>query len=61
MTYIIISVLMIIIGLIGIWKNKLPKFRDGAGFAADMNYYLVFYAMVIMGFVFLIIEFSGHN
>ena len=52
---------MIIIGLIGIIKNKLPKFRGSPGFAADMNYYLVFYAMFIMGIVFLIIEFFGEN
>ena len=61
MTYIIISILMIFIGLIGIIKNKLPKFRGSPGFAADMNYYLVFYAMFIMGIVFLIIEFFGEN
>jgi len=52
---------MVIIGLIGIFKNKLPKYRDGVGFAADMNYYFAFYAMVIMGCVFLIIEFFGNN
>ena len=61
MTYIIISVLMIVIGLIGIFKNKLPKFRGSPGFAANMNYYLAFYAMVIMGCVYLVIRFYREN
>ena len=47
---------MIIIGLIGIFKNKLPKYRDGPGFAMEMNYYLLFYIIAIMGIVFLILE-----
>lgn len=61
MIYIVISVLMIIIGLIGIFINKLPKYRDGPGFALDMNYYLLFYGLVIMGCVFLMLEIFGDN
>ncbi len=57
MIYVIISILMVIIGLVGIVKNKLPKYRDGIGFAAEMNYYLAFYGMFIMGIIFLVIEF----
>jgi len=63
MTYIIISILMIIIGLIGIFKNKLPKYKDGPGFgfAAYMRYYFYFYVLAIMGVVFLILEIFGNN
>jgi len=50
---------MIIIGLIGIFKNKLPKYRDGIGFAAEMKFHLYFYLLFIMGCVFLLIEFFG--
>ena len=56
MTYIVISVLAIIIGLIGIFKNKLPKYRDGPGFAAEMRFYLIFYVLFIAGVFSLIIK-----
>jgi len=50
---------MIIIGIIGIIFNKLPKYRDGLGFALAMNYYLLFYGLVIIGVIFLILEIIG--
>ncbi len=56
MTYIIISVIMIIIGLIGIIKIKMPKYRDGAGYAAEMRFYFTFYVLLILGIIFLIFE-----
>ena len=52
---------MIIIGFIGIVKNKLPKYRNGVGFADNINYYLAFYAMVIVGCVYLLIRFYREN
>lgn len=58
MIYIIISILMIIIGLIGIWKNKRPKYRDGLGFAADVKFYILFYGLVIAGIFSLTMLFS---
>lgn len=61
MIYIIISVLMIIIGLVGIIKIKKPKYEDGPGFAIETNFYLAFYVLVIMGVVFLILEIFGDN
>ncbi|WP_430612255.1 hypothetical protein [Flavobacterium sp. JP2137] len=60
MEYIIISLVMIIIGIIGILKNKWPKYRDGPGFAIDTNYYFAFYVLVIMGIVFLILEIKSY-
>lgn len=49
---------MIIIGVIGIWKNKLPKYSDGLGFASEVKFYILFYVLVILGVIFLIIEFK---
>lgn len=60
MKYILISVLMIIIGLIGILKNKRPKYEDGPGFAINTNFYLMFYMLFIMGIIFLIIEVKSY-
>lgn len=51
---------MIIIGVIGILKNKWPKYRDGPGFAIETNYYFAFYVLVIMGIVFLILEIKSY-
>lgn len=56
MKFIIISLLMIVVGVIGIFKNKLPKYRHGVGFSLSLNYYLMFYALFIMGVIFLILE-----
>lgn len=56
MKYITISLLMIIVGVIGIFKNKLPKYRHGVGFSLSLNYYLMFYGLVIIGVIFLILE-----
>ncbi len=52
MTYIIISILMIIIGLIGIWKNKMPKFDVSPGYAALIKFYFSFYVIIILGVIF---------
>lgn len=54
--YIIISLLSIVIGLIGVVKNKRPEYEDGPGLATNTNYYLLFYGMLIFGVVSLIIE-----
>lgn len=61
MIYILISILMIIIGLIGIYKNKLPKHSSSFGFTMNLNYYVAFYAMVITGVIFLIIIFTSDS
>jgi hypothetical protein len=58
--YIIISFLAIIIGLIGILKNKLPKYEDGPGLAMNTNFYLMFYGLFILGIISLIIEIKSH-
>lgn len=60
MIYIVFSVLAIIIGLIGILKNKLPKYRDGPGFAAEVKFYLMFYGLFILGIIALIIEIRSY-
>ncbi|MDR0230112.1 MAG: hypothetical protein LBI72_13780 [Flavobacteriaceae bacterium] len=60
MMYIIISFLAIIIGLIGILKNKLPKYEDGPGLAMNTNFYLMFYGLFILGIISLIIEIKSH-
>ena len=56
MTNIIISTLAIIIGLVGVFINKLPKYRDGAGFSADIKFYFLFYELVAAGIFTLFIE-----
>ena len=56
MNYITFSLLMIVVGVIGILKNKFPKYRDGVGFSISLNYYLMFYGLVILGVLFLILE-----
>ena len=58
MIYIIISILMVVIGLIGIWKYKFPTFIGNPGFAAKMRLYFTFYVLVILGIVFLVMEFK---
>ncbi len=60
MKYLIISILMIIIGLIGILKNKRPKYEDGPGFAINTNFYLIFYGLFILGIIFFIIEIKSY-
>jgi len=52
---------MIVIGLLGIWKYKLPKFRPSPGYASKMRLYFTFYVLVILGCIFLLIEFFGEN
>jgi hypothetical protein len=47
---------MIIIGLIGILKNKRPKYEDGPGLAINTNFYLMFYFLFILGIIWLILE-----
>lgn len=61
MTYIIISLLMIIVGFIGILKSKMPKVREGSGFAAEMVFYFSFYLLVIFGIIFSILLISGDS
>ncbi len=60
MIYIGISLIMIIIGLIGIFKSKMPKITASSGFAAELLFYMTFYILVIFGFLFLIIETRRH-
>lgn len=57
--YILISILMVLVGVIGIVKNKIPKYRGSAGFSIEIIYYLAFYLLVIMGIIFLGIEISN--
>lgn len=56
MKYIIISIMMIFIGLIGILKTKFPTFRGNPGFAAKIRLYFTFYALFFLGIIFLILE-----
>lgn len=56
MIYIVISVLMIIIGLVGILKTKLPKYRDSPGFAAEIRLYFTFYVLLFAGTFYLVIR-----
>lgn len=60
MKYILIDILIIIIGLIGILKNKRPKYEDGPGFAININFYLMFYGLFIAGVIFLILEIKSY-
>ncbi len=60
MKYIIIYVIMIVIGIIGILKNKRPKYENGPGFALETNYYIAFYLLAIFGIIFLIIKIKSY-
>ncbi|MDR0228593.1 MAG: hypothetical protein LBI72_05960 [Flavobacteriaceae bacterium] len=60
MEYIVISLIMIIIGLIGILKNKWPKYEDGPGLAMNTNFYFMFYGLFILGIISLIIEMKSY-
>jgi hypothetical protein len=51
---------MIIIGLIGILKNKWAKYKDGIAFGLEANFHLSFYFLFIMGVVFLISEIESY-
>lgn len=53
MVYIIIHALMIIVGIIGIIKNKKPKYEEDLGYLIEIKYYLLFYFLVIGGVCFL--------
>lgn len=61
MINIIISITLIIIGLIGIWKTKFPKFRVGPGYAAEIKFYILFYGLVFAGILSLIIILSKES
>jgi hypothetical protein len=41
MEYIMIAI-MIIVGLIGIIKNKWPKYENGLGFAINANFFFIY-------------------
>lgn len=47
---------MIIVGLIGIIKNKWPKYENGLGFAINANFYFLFYFLFIVGIGMLVIR-----
>lgn len=51
---------MIITGLIGILKNKRPKYEDGPGLAINTNFYLMFYLLFILGIMFFIIKVKSY-
>lgn len=51
---------MITIGLRGILKTKLPKFKDGARFPIETNYYFSNYVLFIAGIIFLIIKMKNY-
>jgi hypothetical protein len=55
MEYIMIAI-MIIVGLIGIIKNKWPKYENGLGFAINANFYFLFYFLFIVGIGMLVIR-----
>lgn len=61
MEKIVVGILFLVIGLIGILKNKLPKYEDGPGFAIETNYYLGSYLLAIIGGAILVIEIFGNN
>ncbi len=56
MIYIVINIVMILVGVIGIIKMKVPKFDGSPGFAAMFRLYVSFYVLLIMGIIFLILE-----
>ncbi|SEH90704.1 hypothetical protein SAMN02927937_02056 [Paenimyroides aquimaris] len=61
MEKILVGILFLVIGLIGILKNKLPKYEDGSGFAIETNYYFGSYLLAIIGAAILVIEIFGDN
>jgi len=42
MINLIIGLILLLIGLVGIIKNKFPKYQNGLGYTAAMRYYLSF-------------------
>ncbi len=56
MEKILIGIVFLIIGLVGILKNKLPKYEDGPGFAIDTNYFFGSLLLAIIGVVILVVE-----
>lgn len=61
MEKIVVGILFLVIGLIGILKNKSPKYEDGPGFSIETNYYLGSYLLAIIGGAILVIEIFGNN
>lgn len=49
MTKMVIGIVFVLIGLIGIFKNKSPKFSGGLGYSAAMKFYLFFWWLFILG------------
>lgn len=56
MEKILVGIVFLIIGLVGILKNKLPKYEDGPGFAIDTNYFFGSLLLAIIGVVILVVE-----
>lgn len=59
MEYIIFYALMIIVGVIGIVKNKMPKYEEDSGYFIELKYYFLFYFLVIVGVMFFAIKIFG--
>ena len=49
MINLIIGLILLLIGLVGIIKNKFPKYQNGLGYTAAMRYYLSFWGLLILG------------
>ena len=54
MINLIIGLILLLIGLVGIIKNKFPKYQNGLGYTAAMRYYLSFWGLLILGISLII-------
>ncbi|RRJ93301.1 hypothetical protein EG240_00610 [Paenimyroides tangerinum] len=57
MERILVGTIFLVIGLIGIIIQRIPKFRDGPGFAAEMKFYIYFYVLAFVGIFILSMTF----
>ena len=60
MIYILISLIMITVGIVGILKRTWPKYKDGDAFGLEANFQLSFYVLFIMGVIIFISEIKSY-
>ena len=61
MERILVGIIFFFLFLIGIIIQRILKYRDGPGFAAEMKFYIYFYVLAFVGIFILSITIFEHK